>query len=98
VRAPLDLLDDPHLAARGFWQWIDRAHVGRHPQPSPAYREHGRPLAIAHPAPTLGQHNIDVLRGLLGLSDEEIARLTDAGVIGTRAVPPNLRKARAAAG
>jgi crotonobetainyl-CoA:carnitine CoA-transferase CaiB-like acyl-CoA transferase len=98
VRSPLDLLDDPHLTARGFWQWIDRAHVGRHPQPSPAYRENETPYAITHPAPTLGQHNVDVLCGILGLSDDEVARLTDAGVIGTRAVPPNLRKARAAAG
>ena len=98
VRSPLDLLDDPHLTARGFWQWIDRAYVGRHPQPSPAYRENGTPYAIAHPAPTLGQHNVDVLCGILGLSGDDIARLTDLGVIGTRAVPPNLRKARAATG
>lgn len=98
VRSPLDLLNDPHLTERGFWQWIDRAFVGRHPQPSPAYREDGQPITITRPAPTLGQHNIDVLRDILGLPDEEIARLTDAGVIGTRAVPPNLRKARAATG
>ncbi len=98
VRSPLELLDDPHLNARGFWQWIERAYVGRHPQPSPAYRESGRPYAIAHPAPTLGQHNHDVLQGILGLPDAEIARLADLGVIGTRAVPPNMRKARAVAG
>jgi crotonobetainyl-CoA:carnitine CoA-transferase CaiB-like acyl-CoA transferase len=98
VRSPLDLLHDPHLKAREFWQWIDRAHVGRHPQPSPAYRETAHPYTIANPAPTLGQHNDDVLRGLLGLSDTETARLAELGVIGTRAVPPNLRKARAAAG
>lgn len=97
VRSPLDLLEDPHLKARGFWQWIDRAYVGRHPQPSPAYRENDQTYRIDHPAPTLGQHNIDVLCGILGLPNDEIVRLSEAGVIGDRAVPPNLRKARAVA-
>jgi crotonobetainyl-CoA:carnitine CoA-transferase CaiB-like acyl-CoA transferase len=45
VRHPAELLSDPHLEARAFWQWLDRAHVGRHPQPSPPYREGDPPLA-----------------------------------------------------
>ena len=60
-----------------------------------AYRENDRPVAARHPAPTLGEHNIPVLQDILGLSQTEIAA---AGIIGTRAVPPNLRKARAAVG
>ena len=63
-----------------------------------AYRENDRPLAARHPAPTLGEHNIPVLRDILGLSQTEIDKLAAAGIIGTRAVPPNLRKARAAVG
>jgi crotonobetainyl-CoA:carnitine CoA-transferase CaiB-like acyl-CoA transferase len=98
ARPPLELLDDPHLKARHFWQWIDRAFVGSHPQPSPAYRESDRPLVARHPAPTLGEYNIPVLRDILGLSQTEIDKLAAAGIIGTRAVPPNLRKARAAVG
>jgi crotonobetainyl-CoA:carnitine CoA-transferase CaiB-like acyl-CoA transferase len=65
ARPPLELLDDPHLQARHFWQWIDRPFVGSHPQPSPAYRENGRPLVARHPAPTLGEYNIPVLRDIL---------------------------------
>ena len=68
VRHPMELLDDPHLKARGFWQWIERAYVGRHPQPSPPYREDGAPIAVRTPAATLGQYNEEVLMGLLGLS------------------------------
>jgi len=49
-------------------------------------------------APTLGEHNIPVLQDILGLSQTEIDKLAAAGIIGTRAVPPNLRKARAAVG
>jgi len=51
-----------------------------------------------HPAPTLGEHDMPVLRDILGLSQTEIDKLAAAGIIGTRAVPPNLRKARAAIG
>ena len=98
ARPPLELLDDPHLKARHFWQWIDRPFIGSHPQPSPAYRENGRPFVARHPAPTLGEHNMPVLRDILGLSQTEIDKLAAAGIIGTRAVPPNLRKARAAVG
>ncbi|MES8976833.1 CoA transferase, partial [Cutibacterium acnes] len=34
ARLPIDLLKDPQLHARGFIQDVDRAFIGRHPQPS----------------------------------------------------------------
>jgi crotonobetainyl-CoA:carnitine CoA-transferase CaiB-like acyl-CoA transferase len=98
VRHPLGLIGDPHLEARGFWQWIERAYVGRHPQPSAPYREADGPVTVTSPAATLGQHNDDVLSGVLGLSKSEIDRLARAGVIGTEALPPSQRKARAMTG
>ena len=98
VRHPKELLDDPHLVARGFWQWIDRAHVGRHPQPSPPYRDDSTPIAVRTPASTLGEYNEQVLGGLLGLSQNELERLARAQVIGKEALPPAQRKARAMTG
>jgi crotonobetainyl-CoA:carnitine CoA-transferase CaiB-like acyl-CoA transferase len=98
VRHPFDLIDDPHLGARGFWQWIDRAYVGRHPQPSPSYRESDSPVTVTTPAATLGQYNEEVLRDVLGLPTSEIERLQRDGVIGTEALPPAQRKARAMTG
>jgi crotonobetainyl-CoA:carnitine CoA-transferase CaiB-like acyl-CoA transferase len=98
VRHPLQLIDDPHLGARGFWQWIERAYVGRHPQPSPPYRESDLPVTVTTPAATLGQYNDEVLGDVLGLSAGEIARLAREGVIGTEALPPAQRKARAMTG
>jgi crotonobetainyl-CoA:carnitine CoA-transferase CaiB-like acyl-CoA transferase len=98
VRHPMELLDDPHLEARGFWQWIERAYVGRHPQPSPPYREDGSPIAVRTPAATLGQYNEEVLGGLLGLSKAELERLAGDSVIGSEALPPAQRKARAMRG
>lgn len=87
VRSPLELVEDPHLGARGYWQWVERAFVGRHPQPSLPFREAAAAFPVRFPAPTLGQYNPDILGGLLGLGADEQARLAAAGVTGTEAVP-----------
>jgi crotonobetainyl-CoA:carnitine CoA-transferase CaiB-like acyl-CoA transferase len=83
ARLPIDLLSDPHLTARGFIQEIDRAFIGKHPQPSLPFREGERPLAIRSAPPTLGEHNSEILKDILGLSDAEIEQLARDGIIGT---------------
>ncbi|HYG46075.1 MAG TPA: CoA transferase, partial [Bordetella sp.] len=97
-RLPSELLDDPHLKARGFWRWIDREYVGLHPQPSPGYRGEGVAGQSMRPAPTLGQANHDVLQGMLGLGAQDLQRLAALNIIGTAALPPDQRKSRAATG
>jgi len=98
VRAPFDLLKDPHLCAREYWSWIEHPFIGSHPQPAAAYRENGVRYPVRSHPPTLGQHNEQVLLGLLNFSQLEFDRLLAAGIIGTAALPPHLRKARAAVG
>lgn len=78
------LLHHPHMAARGFWQYLERDFVGQQPHPSPPYRIGAAPLPVATPAPTLGQHNAEVLGELLGLDVDALQRLTDLGVIGDK--------------
>jgi crotonobetainyl-CoA:carnitine CoA-transferase CaiB-like acyl-CoA transferase len=41
----------------------------------------GAPRTPSQPAPTLGEHTDEVLRGLLGLAPERIAALRQDGVI-----------------
>lgn len=84
ARLPIDLLKDRHLRSRSFLQEIDRAFIGLHPQPSMPIREGAGPYPIRSAAPTLGQHNTEILSGLLGLSAAEIAQLEMDGIIGTR--------------
>ena len=83
VRAPYELLEDPHLAARGFYRMVDRAFIGNHPQPSAGWRQGAEPYPVRWPSPTLGQFNAEVLFELAGLDAAELARLEAAGVIGT---------------
>ncbi len=84
VRASIHLVGEPQLAARGFWPILERAHVGEQPHPSPPYRTAAAPFGIERPAPTLGQHNHEVLTAVLGLDDTEIAALERDGIIGTK--------------
>jgi crotonobetainyl-CoA:carnitine CoA-transferase CaiB-like acyl-CoA transferase len=90
MRRPIDMLTDPQLQACAFIQEIDRPFIGRHPQPSLPIREAGALSSIRLAAPTLGQHNNDILGGLLGLSCETIERLTRDGVIGTAMLGPGV--------
>ena len=84
VNSALDLLDEPQLEARNYVQWLERAVVGNIPHPSTPYRPGAEPLPIRMPTPTLGQHNREVLGGILGLSDGELAELEARGIIGTK--------------
>ncbi|MCX6024447.1 MAG: CoA transferase [Chloroflexi bacterium] len=76
-----EMLDDPHLKARGFFQEVTHPAAGTHFYPGPFAKLSGTPLSIRTPAPTLGQHNVEVFQGIVGLRDEEYAQLHDAGVI-----------------
>ncbi|WFU39939.1 CoA transferase [Bradyrhizobium sp. CB82] len=87
ARLPIDLLEDRHLQSRAFLQEVERAFIGRHPQLSLPIREGSEPYPIRAAAPTLGQHNIEVLSGLLGLSDAAMAQLAREGIIGTNVLP-----------
>jgi crotonobetainyl-CoA:carnitine CoA-transferase CaiB-like acyl-CoA transferase len=97
VRSPFELVADPHLTARGFWQKVHREHVGDHWQPSAPFREREQPYSVRWPAPTLGEYNSAVLGQVLGLSGDDLARLEAGGVIGRVAFPASRRQARAAA-
>ena len=85
VRSPYDLLSDPQLEARAFWQYIDRPHIGTHPQASPAYRSGSAPYRVRAPSPLLGQDNESVLTGILGRNGDDIRMLEQEKVIGREA-------------
>ena len=79
-----ELLKDPQLLDRNYVQWLERDFVGTIPHPSAPYRPGKEPIPIYKPAPTLGQHNKEILGDLLELSDADLAELTSEGIIGTK--------------
>lgn len=85
VVSPSLVTENPQLNDRGFLETLDhpRTGPGRYPRP-PFAPLGGHHTWLMRPPPTLGEHNGEVLRDLCGLTDEELARLASAGVIGTR--------------
>ena len=85
VVASRDLRDNPQLAARHFFEALDRPVVGTLDLPSlPIRLADPAHTWLSRPAPTLGQHNSEILTGLLGQDDDDLRRLQAGKVIGTR--------------
>jgi crotonobetainyl-CoA:carnitine CoA-transferase CaiB-like acyl-CoA transferase len=84
VLHPGDVLLDPQLRERRYYEIIEHPLVGRRlfPRQLPALYSAGPP-ASRRPPPLLGQHNREVLHSLLGLGDAELAALEQDGVIGS---------------
>jgi crotonobetainyl-CoA:carnitine CoA-transferase CaiB-like acyl-CoA transferase len=79
-----DLVNDPHLRARGFFRTIAHPEVG--PREFPGFPIRFEPeLPIAYrPAPGLGEHNRAVLEALAGMTPREVNILERAGVVADR--------------
>jgi crotonobetainyl-CoA:carnitine CoA-transferase CaiB-like acyl-CoA transferase len=81
-------VDDPQLVARKFFQRIDNPMVGVQDYPTfPMTMSAGPHTYWTAPAPTLGQHTDEVLHEL-GVSDDELAALRAAHVIGDTPLAP----------
>jgi len=75
------LLDDPHLRARDMVVRLPHEKLGPIPMPGVPFRLSESPGRVEQLGPNLGQHNDEVYRGMLGLSDLEMKQLQDEGVI-----------------
>jgi crotonobetainyl-CoA:carnitine CoA-transferase CaiB-like acyl-CoA transferase len=76
-----DLYDDPQLQHRGFFVELEHPLMGPTLYDGPQAHLSRTPALFHRPAPLLGQHNDYVLRDLLGLSEAEVVRLSQAQVL-----------------
>lgn len=86
-----DLLLDPHLRARGFYEMVEHdpmTGVGRRPIIGRPWKLSRTPVSIKRPAPPLGEANAYVLQDLLGLSADAFARLVAERLTGELDAPP----------
>jgi crotonobetainyl-CoA:carnitine CoA-transferase CaiB-like acyl-CoA transferase len=76
-----EVFEDPQVRHRGLR--VDMPHPAGSAAPVVAspLRLSKTPVEYRLAPPLLGQHTAEVLKGLLGKSDAEIARLRSAGVV-----------------
>ncbi len=71
----------PHFVARGTVRTIKDPIAGEFQIPGMPVKTSGYPAENDYVAPCLGEHNGDVLKGILGKSDADVEALTRAGVL-----------------
>ena len=76
-----EVMADPQLNSRGYFQDLHHSEAGALRYPGPPYRLSETPCRVIRPAPTLGQHNVEILCGELGLDSFELPDLARVGVI-----------------
>lgn len=76
-----DALDDPQLQHREHWVRLRHPEIGDTVYGAPPFRLSRTPGQLRMPAPCLGEHTREVGRTVLGLSDEELDRLKERGVL-----------------
>jgi crotonobetainyl-CoA:carnitine CoA-transferase CaiB-like acyl-CoA transferase len=76
-----DMASDEQLAARGFWQPVETPWDGELCVPGSFALFDGHRPCIRHTAPRVGEHNVDIFVGELGLTPAELVTLRSAGVV-----------------
>ncbi len=79
-RAP-EMLADPHFAAREAIVRVMHPELGELAMQNVAPRLSDTPGKVMGPGPALGEHNLEILGGLLKMSDERVRQLVAAGVV-----------------
>ena len=78
---PKDLVEDPHMKARGFQVELPHPVVGRRVHAGIAWKMSETPCRVRKAAPVLGADTDTILSSLLGYSPEEIERLHRSEVL-----------------
>ena len=81
VQSQSDLWEDPQVAHRGFFQWLDHTECGPMPYDGIVCQLSKTPGALRSPQALVGEHNGEILREILGMDNDAIADLVAAGVL-----------------
>jgi crotonobetainyl-CoA:carnitine CoA-transferase CaiB-like acyl-CoA transferase len=75
------LMADPHLLARDAFPIVEQAGKGRQRAVSPPWRFSATPARLDRWTPSLGEHNVEVFHGLLGLNVDDVRCLEEGKVV-----------------
>jgi crotonobetainyl-CoA:carnitine CoA-transferase CaiB-like acyl-CoA transferase len=85
VTAPAALLNDPQLHARGFWETVDHPVAGSFLCTGMPFVFVGKPRRwIRRVPPLYGQHTSEILMGVLGRGERDLAELRASGTTSAR--------------
>ncbi|MHB8190832.1 MAG: CaiB/BaiF CoA transferase family protein [Ferrimicrobium sp.] len=76
-----DMFEDPHFAAREAIVRLTHPEIGELAMQNVFPRLSETPGSVRHVGPKLGEHNVEIYQGLLGLDDNTMSSLHSAGVI-----------------
>ncbi|KWX20144.1 hypothetical protein AFM11_31870 [Mycolicibacterium wolinskyi] len=80
VNSSKDMLDDPHLSARGFWESVQHKVIGEVPMFHLPFRLDDGDRPSMSPPPLLGEHTREVATSVLELTDDEYEELVADGL------------------
>ncbi len=78
---PTDLYEDPQIAERGFFVTLDHTVMGPTPYDGLITRFSAKQEMLHTAAPALGEHTVDVLTGILGLTADEMEAAAISGAL-----------------
>ena len=81
VRNLIEVMNDPHMHARGMLEWFEDQDLGRIVLPGSPLMIHGADRVPTVSSPNLGQHNQEIYGKWLGMSDASIEALKKEGTI-----------------
>ncbi len=79
ILANWEVVGDPHLHERGYLVYVNHPEAGVLPYPGFGWKLSRTPARVRRHSPMFAEHNREVLAGILGMSDDEIARLYENG-------------------
>ena len=81
VQRSTDLMQDPQLTHRRLFRELDHPETGVMPYTGHLFNIRGYDSGPRFAAPVLGQHNEQVLKEILGMSDDEIVEAVISGAL-----------------
>lgn len=81
VRGIDEVYDDPHCQERGIFHELEHPVAGKMRITNTPIKATETPPRIHSPSPLLGQHTQQIIGGLLGHSQEQIAAWQEAGIL-----------------
>jgi benzylsuccinate CoA-transferase BbsF subunit len=79
VNTMRDLFSDSQIQSRNVWQELEHAEIGRQHYRMVSYDLSETPGKIRRPAPCLGEHNEEVFRKWIGLSEKDYTHYQEEG-------------------